>query len=133
MVPAVDSLHARRAIDMPHSGNQSRLIRQHIEDKQHKGCIDGIPGPPVEPLVGAFLYDQRRHRPEIFAIFQFVQARLHGAVPRRRKNGPGSKRARAELHAALEPPQYFLLRQEIGGCVDNTMQPPVGHMGPAQE
>src|SRR3954468_14713902 len=109
MLAAIDGLHAGGAVDMAHGRNALRLVRSHIENEQHEWRNPRA----LKPLGGFIFEHRRRDRPEILAVLDLIQALLHVRLKGERKDGGGAERARPELHAALEPADDFVLRQQL--------------------
>ena len=74
----------------------------------------------LEPVAHVFAQHRRRERPERLAVLHLqVEHLLHARRARIAQDGPGAERARAELHAPLEPAQRLLRDQRIGRLRDH--------------
>ena len=72
----------------------------------------------------------RCERPETFAVFDLeVELLLHGRGARIAEDRTRAERARAELHAALEPSDRLLRGEGIGCFLDHLR---LGHRGEAR-
>ena len=105
---------------MPNSACSADVIWRRfsldVGDEQHVGAV----GIEIEPVGDILAQHRRRERPETLAVLDLeVEVLLHRGRARIAEDRARAERARAELHAALEPADGLFVGQRLRGRLDH--------------